>query len=114
MLRLLTSLFSSIKGLLGKPGSPEFEFEDSSSGNPRGAFLNQVHNPLELYIDILHNEEEDFDIRVQYMCACGLPVYKLLIEDYGFGCSHCDSLCHIPFCEICDNLAKVDFGAPDA
>jgi hypothetical protein len=114
--KLLISLSNFIDRFIKKPEPvvEEQEFNTDLGGNPRGAFINQVKAPLCYYIDSIYDEEIDFYINIQYMCACGEPVFKLLSDDFGFGCDHCDSICREEFCEVCYNLNSVDFGAPDA
>ena len=112
--RLLLSLSNFIDRFIKKPEPVVEEVEFNLGGNPDGAFTNQTKAPLEYYIESVFDEEDDFYIRVQFVCACGEPVFKLLTDNFGFGCDHCDSLCSIPDCKSCYNLNSVDFGDPSA
>lgn len=114
MQRLLLSLSNFLDRFIKKP-EPVVEPEEFNlGGNPDGAFINQTRAPLEYYIESIFDEEADYYLRVQYICACGEPVFRLLADDYGFGCDHCDSVCAIPDCKNCYNLNSVDFGDPSA
>lgn len=92
----------------------EEEFNLALGGQQRGAFTNQTEAPLEYYIEQMYDEEQNFYFRVQYTCACGEPVFRLLSDNYGFACDHCDSVCTDEICTICHNLMSVDFGDPNA
>jgi hypothetical protein len=111
--RLLISLSNLIDRFIKKPEPlvEESEFHELG-GNPVGVFVNQTKAPLEYYIDTILDEEANYYIRIQYMCACGEPCFRLLGDDYGFGCDHCDSVCKDEACTSCYNLMSVDFGAP--
>lgn len=76
--------------------------------------MNQVRTPLEYYVESLFDEEENYFVKVQYMCACGAPVFRSLNDTFGFGCDHCDSKCEDELCKECYNLFSVDFGDPNA
>lgn len=113
MQRLLTSLSNFLDRFIKKPSPVVDESEFSQlGGNPVGVFVNQAKTPLEYYITTILDEEANYYIRIQYMCACGEPVFKLMSDDYGFGCDHCDSECKDEICTYCHNLMSVDFGAP--
>lgn len=90
------------------------EEEFGLGGNPAGFFLNQTKTPLEYYIDSIYDDESEFQFNVQYVCACGLPVFRSLSDEYGFGCDHCDSICTKENCVNCKVLNSVDFGDPNA
>jgi hypothetical protein len=113
--RLLISLSNFIDRFIKKPEPEVKEEEFNLGGKPVGFFMNQVKAPLEYYVDSIFDEEADYYIRVQYMCACGEPVFRSLSNDFGFGCDHCDSICQgEETCEECYNLFSVDFGDPNA
>lgn len=114
MQRLLISLFNLLDRLIKKPEPEVEEAEFNLGGNPEGAFVNQTKAPLEYYVEQVFDEEDDFYIRVQYVCACGEPVFRLRTDGSGFACDHCDSVCRTTDCANCYNLNSVDFGAPDA
>lgn len=114
MQRLLTSLSNFLDRFIKKPEPVVEIVEFNLGGNPDGAFVNQTKAPLEYYTETMLDEEDNFYIRVQYVCACGEPVFKLLTEGYGFGCDHCDSVCAVENCPNCYNLNSVDFGDPNA
>lgn len=114
MQRLLISLSNFIDRFIKKPEPEVKEEEFNLGGNPVGAFVNQTKTPLEYYVDSILDEEMNYYLKVQYMCACGEPVFRLLSDDYGFGCDHCDSLCTETLCQYCHNLMSVDFGDPNA
>lgn len=114
MQKLLISLSNFLDRFIKKPQPDVKEEEFSLGGNPDGFFLNQTKAPLEYYIDTIIDEEEGVYVRVQYMCACGLPVFRSLSDDFGFGCDHCDSVCNLPGCINCKVLNSVDFGDPNA
>jgi len=92
---------------------PQVEYNETSQLNTSGAFVNQTLASLEIYTDEMYNEEEDFMLTIQYACGCGYPVFRLS-EEYGFACTHCDSICEIAECEDCKALFAVDFGDPNA
>lgn len=81
-------------------------------GSPVGAFMNQVNAPLEYYIESMYDEHSDYYIKIQYVCACGEQVFRMLGDGQEFGCDHCDSVCVEPMCKLCYNLMSVDHGAP--
>ena len=112
--RLLISLSNFIDKLIKKPEPVIDISEFNLGGSPDGAFVNQTKAPLEYYLEELFDEDDDFFIRVQFVCACGEPVFRLLTDDYGFGCDHCDSLCKKEDCTSCYNLNSVDYGDPNA
>lgn len=112
--RLLISLSNFIDRFIRKPEPVVDITEFNLGGRAEGAFVNQTKAPLEYYHEELFDEEDDFYIRVQFICACGEPVFKLLKDDYGFGCDHCDSVCRKPDCKSCYNLNSVDYGDPNA
>lgn len=115
MQRLLISLSNLLDRFIKKPEPEVAEQEFDLGGSPVGFFMNQVRTPLEYYIDSILDEEENYYINIQYMCACGLPVFRSLSDEYGFGCDHCDSECKEDvLCEQCHNLFIVDFGDPNA
>jgi len=84
------------------------------TGKPVGVFFSKRGTTLELYIDTMYDEEADVDFKIQYMCSCGLPVYRLKSDEYGFGCNHCDSECKVKDCDDCKYLYSADLGAEDA
>jgi len=112
--RLLTSLSNFIGRFIKKPEPEAPAPKQNLGGNPEGVFVNQTKAPLEYYSEELYDEEDDFYIRVSFVCACGEPVFRLMAEDYGFGCEHCDSVCRKHDCKNCYNLNSVDYGDPNA
>lgn len=113
--RLLISLSNFIDRFIKKPEPEVKEEEFNLGGKPVGFFMNQVKTPLAYYVESIFDEQENYYLRVQYMCACGAPVFASLSDEYGFGCDHCDSVCGAEeTCEECYNLFSVDFGDPNA
>lgn len=113
MQKLLISLSNLINRFIKKP-EPKPEELVELGGHPVGFFMNQVKAPLEYYIEPIFDREANVFFNIQYMCACGLPVFRSLNSDFGFGCDHCDSQCQDELCDVCYELFSVDFGDPDA
>lgn len=111
MQRLLIALSSWFSKLAKQP---QVEYNEYPKQIPSGAFVNQTYASLEVYTDEIFHEEEELHLTIQYVCACGQPVYRLLTKDFGFACEHCDSICVAGDCPKCKNLFSVDFGDPNA
>ncbi len=79
---------------------------------PNGLFTGHSDTHLIFYTDIIHDEDSGVELTIQYICACGNPVYRIT-DDFGFGCEHCDSVCGLDTpetpCERCRELFSVDF-----
>jgi hypothetical protein len=110
---LITQLIGLFKVLLDRYYKKK-SITKLPTGGPAGVFFSKKGIPLEVYVDTIHDEEADIDFRIQYMCSCGLPVYRLVENEYGFGCLHCDSTCQVKDCDDCKYLYAADLGEEDA
>ena len=76
--------------------------------NKRGPFLNFEEEDMLTYTEYVEDENGETQFCIQYACACGLIVFKLKVDDYGFACEHCDSVCETEDieepCKWCVNL----------
>lgn len=103
MKRLITNLFSRFKK------KPQEQAAEAPTGfSKQGAFMNQEEDEISIYYDHVHDEETGVHFSIQYACLCGLLVYALKSDEYGFACEHCDSVCHNKepedSCKWCENL----------
>lgn len=116
MQRLLIALSNFIDGFIKKPEPIVLEEEFALPPVLYGVdcFINKPLEDFQYYINRIYDEELDYYITIQYMCACGEPVYSLMGEDTAFACVHCDCICKADTCTLCHNLNSVDFGAEDA
>ena len=75
-----------------------------------GSFYGQKKMFLIPYTEFIYDEQSDYEIKIQYMCTCGLEVFRLG-EDH-FGCSHCDAVCIINDtggkCDSCFRLFTIE------
>ncbi len=76
--------------------------------------MNFEEDDMEFYVDTIHDEENDVHFKIQYSCMCGLMVFRLKADDYGFACEHCDSVCEAKEleepCKWCANLFTAEEG----
>ncbi len=80
---------------------------------PSGVFAGFPDTHKVYYTESFYDEASDMDFTIQFICACGLPVFRLRGDDFGFACEHCDSVCTLDSpetpCERCRELFSVDF-----
>lgn len=96
-----------IQGLFKKkPKAVILKIEDCGAG----AFYGQKKIFLIPYTDFYYDEEDGYEVKIQYMCNCGLEVFRL--RDEHFGCTHCDAVCVMSDmqnkCEICFRLFTIN------
>lgn len=95
-IRLILALYNRFKKAEQKE-----QFEILKSGA-----LQNSGPPLRPYVQTIYDEEREFPILIQYVCACGAIDF---IAGTGFACAHCDSVCRKKECELCTVLKTVDY-----
>ena len=80
--RLLQRSFGLRRGKRnGELGSDPFE-----------ALARQTDFEVEIYRQVVYDEDRDIEITIEYVCTCGMPVVKIPDHD-SFSCLHCDKVC---------------------
>lgn len=111
MRRLLIGLYNRlgtmlIKMELNRLKKQPFKF-------PAGPFYDAQPNSLSYMTSTIYDEEEDVELNVKYICSCDEYVYEMGV-DGSFACTHCDSVCTIKGCEVCQYLHSRDLWEDDA